>query len=659
MNPDHDPLTFFRKASGSISGPHDDVIRPAHVQLLDYEVEIGLVIGQELPVGTTITADNWPTTSPPWSSPTTSPPATSSCPRPSSSSPSPTPPSPPSARALVLRRRRRAQALRRPAAAAVGQRPGPPERLVGGDMLYPPVEALQALTPLPAARRPATSSSPAPRSAPPSRTGGEVRRETGPEGLPRRPADQPELPLRRRRHRGRHRHRRRRHRPRPAAQHREGRPMSAATAALAGTLAVFFTGLGTAKMRAVPAMRDRAAHLGMSTTAYRGIGALEVAGAAGVAGRPGSSPASAGWPAPGCCSCSAGALVAHLRTGDTLRECRPGPRLGRSCRRLPRRPVSERTDDNRIVPVVIVGAGPTGLTAATLLAQYGVECLVLERWDGVYPQPRAVHLDDEIYRILARLGIADEFAAISRPCRGLRLVDRDMRVLAEFRRDTGPGRHGYPQANMFDQPRAGGRCCAPTWPGTPTAHHPGQRRGHRAGRRHGTGGAGRVHRPGHRQAGVVARRLRPGLRRRQQPHPQPRSAHTMEDLDFEQRWLVVDVATAADLGQWEGVHQVCDPHRAATYMRVGRDPLPLGVPAPARRDRRRLPRDRAAPPAASRRGRGTSRSTSWSSSGSPSTPSAPRSPTGGGTGASSSSATPPTSPRRSSARGWAPGSATP
>ena len=59
MNPDHTPLTFFRKASGSIAGPYDDVIRPAHVRLLDYEVEIGLVIGREMPVGTTITADNW------------------------------------------------------------------------------------------------------------------------------------------------------------------------------------------------------------------------------------------------------------------------------------------------------------------------------------------------------------------------------------------------------------------------------------------------------------------------------------------------------------------------------------------------------------------------------------------------------------------------
>lgn len=105
-----------------------------------------------------------------------------------------------------------------------------------------------------------------------------------------------------------------------------------------------------------------------------------------------------------------------------------------------------------VARVVIVGAGPTGLTAATLLAQYGVDCVVLDRWTGVYPQPRAVHLDDEIYRVIARLGIADEFAAISRPTLGLRLLDRRLRVLAEFTRDTSRSDNGFPQANMFDQP---------------------------------------------------------------------------------------------------------------------------------------------------------------------------------------------------------------
>jgi 2-keto-4-pentenoate hydratase/2-oxohepta-3-ene-1,7-dioic acid hydratase in catechol pathway len=59
FNPETIPLTFFRKTSGSISGPFDDIVRPDHVRYLDYEAEIGLVIGRELPVGTPVTEENW------------------------------------------------------------------------------------------------------------------------------------------------------------------------------------------------------------------------------------------------------------------------------------------------------------------------------------------------------------------------------------------------------------------------------------------------------------------------------------------------------------------------------------------------------------------------------------------------------------------------
>ncbi|WP_438490197.1 fumarylacetoacetate hydrolase family protein [Streptomyces sp. S186] len=58
LDPKSVPLTFFRKASGSISGPYEDIVKPAHVRLLDYEVEIGLVMGAPLPVGTRVFAAN-------------------------------------------------------------------------------------------------------------------------------------------------------------------------------------------------------------------------------------------------------------------------------------------------------------------------------------------------------------------------------------------------------------------------------------------------------------------------------------------------------------------------------------------------------------------------------------------------------------------------
>ncbi len=57
-DPAKTPLTFFRKASGSVTGPFDDIVKPPHVQLLDYELEIGLLIGRELPVGTEVTEAN-------------------------------------------------------------------------------------------------------------------------------------------------------------------------------------------------------------------------------------------------------------------------------------------------------------------------------------------------------------------------------------------------------------------------------------------------------------------------------------------------------------------------------------------------------------------------------------------------------------------------
>lgn len=58
MDPASVPLTFFRKASASINGPFDDIVKPQHVRLLDYEVEVGLVIDRAIAIGTTITDDN-------------------------------------------------------------------------------------------------------------------------------------------------------------------------------------------------------------------------------------------------------------------------------------------------------------------------------------------------------------------------------------------------------------------------------------------------------------------------------------------------------------------------------------------------------------------------------------------------------------------------
>jgi 2-keto-4-pentenoate hydratase/2-oxohepta-3-ene-1,7-dioic acid hydratase in catechol pathway len=55
MDPDAVPPVFFRKASHSLTGPDSDIVPPEGIGFLDYEIELGLVIGADLPVGTTVT----------------------------------------------------------------------------------------------------------------------------------------------------------------------------------------------------------------------------------------------------------------------------------------------------------------------------------------------------------------------------------------------------------------------------------------------------------------------------------------------------------------------------------------------------------------------------------------------------------------------------
>lgn len=218
------------------------------------------------------------------------------------------------------------------------------------------------------------------------------------------------------------------------------------------------------------------------------------------------------------------------------------------------------------VPVVIVGAGPVGVTAATLLGQYGVDCLVLDRWDGVYPQPRAVHLDDETYRILVRLGIAKQFATVSRPTRGLQLIDRNHRVFAVLDRADDHGRHGHPKANMFDQPELEHLMRTNLEDQTTVSL-----RGNVEVTDVAQDGRNRVRVDfTDRLTGEHESVLATYVLGCDGANSVVRTAigSTMEDLKFEQRWLVVDVACSVELDQWEGVHQVCDPERAATYMRI-------------------------------------------------------------------------------------------
>ncbi|MFD9003686.1 bifunctional 3-(3-hydroxy-phenyl)propionate/3-hydroxycinnamic acid hydroxylase [Streptomyces sp. NPDC059582] len=225
-------------------------------------------------------------------------------------------------------------------------------------------------------------------------------------------------------------------------------------------------------------------------------------------------------------------------------------------------------------PVVIIGAGPVGVTAALLLARHGVPSLILERHRDIYPLPRAVVVDDEIRRILQSVGVHEEFAALARPARGLRLLDAEHRVIAEFPRSS-RGHHGFPETSMFDQPELerllrdalarrpecelqGGVEVVSVTQDTDGPNDPAGparvtfRRDGSDEEEHvwadavlGCDGAGSLTRD---SIGAV-----------------------WEDLHFQESWRVIDVRTTRQVRSWEGAEQICCPNRPATFMRVGED----------------------------------------------------------------------------------------
>ncbi|MBB3602957.1 3-(3-hydroxy-phenyl)propionate hydroxylase [Mycolicibacterium sp. BK556] len=100
--------------------------------------------------------------------------------------------------------------------------------------------------------------------------------------------------------------------------------------------------------------------------------------------------------------------------------------------------------------VVVVGAGPSGLTLANALGLQGVRTLVVDERDALIDYPRGVGLDDESLRTFQAIGVVDAVLPHTVPNQILRFYDGKRRLLAEMAPPD--ARFGWPKRNGFVQP---------------------------------------------------------------------------------------------------------------------------------------------------------------------------------------------------------------
>ena len=102
------------------------------------------------------------------------------------------------------------------------------------------------------------------------------------------------------------------------------------------------------------------------------------------------------------------------------------------------------------VPVVIVGSGPTGLTAGLLLAEYGVRSIILEKNAAPLGIPRAIVLDDEGLRTLQVFRADQAYLDLTVEGDGAQYIDDNGEVFGKV--GAGPENFGFPKRNFINQP---------------------------------------------------------------------------------------------------------------------------------------------------------------------------------------------------------------
>jgi 3-(3-hydroxy-phenyl)propionate hydroxylase len=216
-----------------------------------------------------------------------------------------------------------------------------------------------------------------------------------------------------------------------------------------------------------------------------------------------------------------------------------------------------------MVDVAVVGLGPVGLTAACLLADYGLTVAAVERLDRVYDAPRAIGLDHESVRVFQGFGLGEALSEAIGPYRTAEYRSADGSLLRRIVPQPEPHPLGWPPYMTMIQPalEATLRSALGTRPrigarlGQELLSLDEDRDGVQLALRHMEDGREEAlacrYVLGCDGASSTVRKLMRG---------------TLEDLQFDEPWLVVDLLLEADVPLPEVNTQYCEPSRPCTFI---------------------------------------------------------------------------------------------
>ena len=116
-------------------------------------------------------------------------------------------------------------------------------------------------------------------------------------------------------------------------------------------------------------------------------------------------------------------------------------------------PGTEATLPDFRTDVLVVGAGPSGLMAANVLAKLGVDALIADGKNGPTRESRALVVQARSMEIYDQLGLADDVLAQRGAALGAVLCFRH-RVLGEIPfREFGAATTPFPDITVFEQSR--------------------------------------------------------------------------------------------------------------------------------------------------------------------------------------------------------------